>query len=205
MTFPGDAATRIALQRYKFPWLSIDCGDYTYGQPNLMITESDAPRILKIGRYCSIARDCMFFVGRHGRHHLTTLTTYPIGMTIAPEIKKGIDFLPPPSLPTDLDLIIGNDVWIGTRAIIMAGITIGDGAVIAAGSVVTKNVESYSIVGGTPAKHIRYRHNLDICKRLQATHWWKYSPNELAAVLGPYLSSGDMSEVLRRLESAVDR
>lgn len=74
---------------------------------------------------------------------------------------------------------IGNDVWIGTRAMILDGITIGDGAVIGAGAVVTKNVPPYAIVGGVPAKIIKYRFSQDKINELLASQWWndpKYDP-----------------------------
>ena len=70
---------------------------------------------------------------------------------------------------------IGNDVWIGHRAFIRAGVSIGDGAIVAAGAVVSKDVEPYSIVGGVPAKHIRYRFDQATIKRLLATQWWRYN------------------------------
>lgn len=68
---------------------------------------------------------------------------------------------------------IGNDVWIGARAILRTGVTIGDGAIIAAGAVVVKDVEPYSIVGGIPAKHIRYRFTTEEIQRIQESNWWQ--------------------------------
>jgi acetyltransferase-like isoleucine patch superfamily enzyme len=68
---------------------------------------------------------------------------------------------------------IGNDVWIGARAILRTGVTIGDGAIIAAGAVVVKDVEPYSIVGGIPAKHIRYRFTTEEIRRIQESNWWQ--------------------------------
>ena len=72
------------------------------------------------------------------------------------------------------DIVIGNDVWIGYDAIIMAGVTIGDGAIIGTRAVVTKDVEPYSIVGGVPAKEIRKRFSTDIIARLQELQWWNW-------------------------------
>ena len=73
------------------------------------------------------------------------------------------------------DIIIGNDVWIGYDAVIMAGVTIGDGAIIGTRAVVTKDVEPYSVVGGIQAKEIRKRFSPDIITRLQKLQWWKLS------------------------------
>lgn len=72
------------------------------------------------------------------------------------------------------DVRIGNDVWIGANAVILPGVTIGDGAVIAAGAVVTKDVQPYSVCGGVPAKHIRFRFPKDICMKLLEMKWWDW-------------------------------
>lgn len=79
-------------------------------------------------------------------------------------------------------VVIGNDVWIGARTMLMRGVTIGNGAVIAGGSVVTKDVAPYSIVGGVPAHHIRYRFDEGTIKELAELRWWRFSPNDLAGV-----------------------
>lgn len=80
------------------------------------------------------------------------------------------------------NIVIGNDVWIGAKAIITRGVTIGDGAVIGAGAVVTKDVEPYTIVGGNPAKPIRKRFSDDIIERLIKVQWWDYGPDILTGL-----------------------
>ena len=75
--------------------------------------------------------------------------------------------------------VIGNDVWVGMNVIIMRGVTIGDGAVIAAGSVVTADVEPYSIAGGIPAKHIRYRFSKEIIESLLEIRWWDWPEEKI--------------------------
>lgn len=122
-----------------------------------------------IGRYCSIASDVCTISGRHP----TTdwVSTSPVfysnecqcGMSYASE--KLFDESSPKT-------IIGNDVWIGARAIILSGVNIGDGAVIAAGAVVTKDVEPYTIVGGVPAKPIRKRFTDEQIDALIKLKWW---------------------------------
>ena len=72
------------------------------------------------------------------------------------------------------DIVIGNDVWIGYDAVIMAGVTIGDGAIIGTRAVVTKDVEPYSIVGGVPAKEIRKRFSPEVIKKLMEIQWWNW-------------------------------
>ncbi len=83
-------------------------------------------------------------------------------------------------------VLIGNDVLISLNAIILRGVTIGDGAVIAAGAVVTKDVKPYEIVGGVPAKHIGYRFNEDEINKITSTKWWEYDMGDLATNI-PYL------------------
>ncbi len=79
-------------------------------------------------------------------------------------------------------IVIGNDVWIGGYSLLLEGINIGDGAIIAAGSMVTKDVEPYEIVGGVPAKHIRKRFNDEDARFIQSTKWWNMNPDELKKI-----------------------
>ena len=78
--------TRDALQQYARDYLTIECGDCTYGQPSIQLDAGDLPRRLVIGRYCSIATDVTIFVGRFGRHLTGHLTTYPLQMAVSPEV-----------------------------------------------------------------------------------------------------------------------
>ncbi|WP_332664576.1 CatB-related O-acetyltransferase [Aeromicrobium sp.] len=94
---------------------------------------------------------------------------------------------------------IGNDVWIGANVVVLRGVTIGDGAIIAANAVVTKDVPAYSIAGGIPAKVIRPRVPDDLRDELQALQWWRFSPNQLSGI--PY---DDLPEAVRRLRPTID-
>ena len=126
---------------------------------------------LKIGRFCSIACGAKFLF-TSGNHAMRSLSTYtfpiyfdewnldPKHITEAWD-KKG-------------DIIIGNDVWIGYEALIMSGVTIGDGAIIGARAVVTKDVPPYTIVAGVPAKPIRRRFNDEVIETLQSAQWWNW-------------------------------
>lgn len=96
--------------------------------------------------------------------------------------------------------IIGNDVWIGFRSIIMGGVKIGDGAIIGAGSVVTKDVEPYTIVGGTPARVIRKRFNDKNIERLLELKWWEYGPNVLKG-----LNLEKIDKCIYELEERIDK
>lgn len=95
------------------------------------------------------------------------------------------------------DIVIGNDVWIGYEAVIMAGVHIGDGAIIAARAVVTKDVPPYTIVGGTPAKEIRKRFDAEVIQQLLILKWWNWSTDKIRQCL-PYIAEGKMDELLTR-------
>jgi virginiamycin A acetyltransferase len=124
---------------------------------------------LIIGKFCMIASDVTFIM--NGANHLTdAITTYPFaifgnGWENAMEGK---------TYPSKGNIVVGNDVWIGYNATIMAGVTIGDGAIIGTNSVVTKDVEPYSIVGGNPAKVIKKRFPEDEIKDLLEIKWWDW-------------------------------
>lgn len=125
-------------------------GEYTYGNPRILHWGEDAN--LKIGKFCSIADHVVVFLG--GNHRLDWYTTYPFP-TLSEAWPEGKEIQGHPS--TKGDVIIGNDVWIGYGAIILSGITVGDGAVISTNALVTKNVKPYSVVGGNPAERLFFR------------------------------------------------
>lgn len=122
-----------------------------------------------IGRYCSIASEVCTIHGRHPTTHW--VSTSPV--FFSPDCQCGITYtskrLYDEASPKTQ---IGNDVWIGARVTILSGVSIGDGAVIAAGAVVTKNVEPYTIVGGVPAKPIRKRFSDEQIEALLKLKWW---------------------------------
>lgn len=129
-------------------------GDYTFIGQFTGITNA------KIGRFCSIGTNVLIGPGHHNLENISTSTCFYDG-DIYNELTKR-------------NLIIGNDVWIGSYSIILRGIKIGDGAVIGAGSVVTKDVPPYAIVAGVPAKIIRYRFEQKAIEKIIETEWWKY-------------------------------
>ena len=127
----------------------VEIGEFSYGTPSIMkLTDKYT---LKIGKFCSIAKGVQIIMD--GNHRADWISTYPFG-EIFPDVSKN------PGHPMGKgNMEIGNDVWIGQNAIILPGVNVGDGAVIAAGAIVVKNVDDYEIVGGNPAKHIKYRFN----------------------------------------------
>jgi virginiamycin A acetyltransferase len=129
---------------------------------------------LVIGKYCSIACGAKF-IFTSANHTAHSLSTYPFPIFFE---EWGLDI----SNITDAwdykgDIIIGNDVWIGYEAVIMPGVTIGDGAIIGARAVVTKDVAAYSVVGGVPAKLIKMRFDDATIQKLLSTGWWHW-PDE---------------------------
>lgn len=122
-----------------------------------------------IGQFCSIANQVA--IGG-GRHPVDWVGTSPVFYEGRDSIARKFSTFPRPSPPRTR---IGNDVWIGYRAIIMQGVTIGDGAVVGAGSVVTRDVPPYAIVGGSPARLIRYRFDQPLREALLESRWWDRS------------------------------
>lgn len=124
---------------------------------------------VKVGKFCSIGSEVLMGIGRHPTD---LVSTHPAFYATGKAFKT---FSDENYFEEYSDIIIGHDVWIGSRVIIMGGVRIGNGAIVAAGAVVTKDVEAYSIVGGVPARHIRYRIHKDKINALQKTEWWNQS------------------------------
>lgn len=142
----------------------------SYGLPK--VHDWNEGSTLKIGAFCSIAANVDIFLGGH--HYSQWLTTYPFATMLAET----------PPIPqygfSRGDVIIGNDVWVCSNSIVLSGVSIGDGAVIAAGAVVTKDVEPYSIVAGNPAKHIKWRFDEFTRKQLLQIAWWDWPIAEIS-------------------------
>ena len=147
---------------------------------------------LIIGKFCSIACGTKFLFNC-ANHTLKSLSTYTFPLFYEEwELEKS-------NITTAWDnkddIVIGNDVWIGYEAVIMAGVHIGDGAIIAARAVVTKDVPPYTIVGGTPAKEIRRRFDEEIIQQLLLLKWWNWSTDKIRQCL-PYIMKGEINELL---------
>lgn len=147
---------------------------------------------LIIGKFCSIACGAKF-IFNCANHTLKSLSTYTFPLFFEEWDLPKSDVVS--AWDNKGDIVIGNDVWIGYDAIIMAGVTIGDGAIIGTRAVVTKDVEPYSIVGGVPAKEIRKRFSTDIIARLQELQWWNWDAdiirNSIKAIQNKDLGSLD--------------
>ena len=149
---------------------------------------------LVIGKFCSIACGAKFLF-TSANHTQVSLSTYPFPIFFE---EWGLDVQNITSAWDNKgDIVIGNDVWIGYEAVIMAGVHIGDGAIIAARAVVTKDVPPYTIVGGTPAKEIRKRFDAEVIQQLLILKWWNWSTDKIRQCL-PYIAEGKMDELLTR-------
>ena len=150
------------------------------------ISEYSRVKNTKIGRFCSIGPDFHTIFGNHptskfvSTHPAFFSTRKQAGISFVTE-NTFEEFSEPLESNSSYSISIGNDVWIGAKVSILDGIKIGDGAVIAAGSVVVKDVKPYEIVGGVPAKTIKNRFNKQIINDLLNTQWWNFEINDLKA------------------------
>lgn len=159
----------------------ISIGAFSYGCPKVRFPESGTR--LSIGRFCSIADGVEILLG--GNHRLDWVTTYPFPALprLWPEA-AGITG----SETSRGDVRIGHDVWLGSQCMVLSGVTIGHGAVIAARAVVTRDVPPYAIVAGNPARIVRYRHSEADIARLLASRWWLRPEAEIRQLLPTLLS-----------------
>ena len=146
---------------------------------------------LIIGKFCSIACGAKFLFNS-GNHKMASLSTYtfPLFFEEWDLEKENVA----QAWDQKGDIIIGNDVWIGYEAVILSGVTIGDGAVIGCRAVVTKDVPPYTIVGGVPAKPIRKRFDEETIKELQKIKWWDWPEEKIAGKI-PAIQAGDLEEL----------
>lgn len=164
-------------------------GEHTYGNPQVLFKNQGK---FKIGKYCSIGPNVSIVLG--GGHMTHWISTYPFNTFRNAGIRA-------PKINTDVT--IGNDVWIGFGVTILGGVTIGDGAVIGARALVVKDVPPYAIVGGTPAKVIRYRFKPEEMEKLLESEWWNL-PNEEVDDLIPFLLSSNVNEFVNEVKKRKD-
>lgn len=182
---------------------SIEIGDYTvyndfvsdprlFEQNNVLYHYPIHRERLVIGRFCSIACGAKFMFNC-ANHSLRSLSTYTFPLFWE---EWGLDRSDMAAAWDNRgDIIIGNDVWIGFEAVIMAGVHIGDGAIIGSRAVVTKDIPPYTIVGGVPAREIRKRFDPATVERLQALKWWNWPEERIRRNL-PYITTGDLDKLL---------
>ena len=146
---------------------------------------SDVDKLI-IGNYCSIGSGASFIMAGNQGHQHSWISTFPFFYHEHDNFSGAKD-----GFEQTGDTIVGNDVWIGTEAMIMSGIKIGDGAIIGSRALVTKDVAPYSIVGSNPAKLIRYRFCPDKIEKLMQMQWWLWSDTKLKGAMD-FLCSEDI-------------
>lgn len=198
----GDAKTVYLKNVVTGP--NIEIGDYTmyndyvhdprdFEKNNVLYHYPVNGDKLKIGKFCSIACGAKFLF-TSANHTLRSLSTYPFPIFFeeweldAKNICEAWD--------NKGDIVIGNDVWIGFEAVILSGVTIGDGAIIGTRAVVTKDVPPYTIVGGIPAKPIRKRFDDETISQLEALNWWDWDEETIRNNISA-IQSGDIASLER--------
>jgi acetyltransferase-like isoleucine patch superfamily enzyme len=174
----------------------VEIGNFTYGLPAILNYEDPntykGPRTkIKIGKFCSIADGVSIMKG--GNHDVSLITTYPFNLfdkqfsnIISHPITKG-------------DINIGNDVWIGRDSLVLSGVSIGNGAVIGARTVVSKNVPDYAIAIGNPMKIIKKRFDEHYIEFLLNLQWWDLPDYKLKKII-PFLLSNDIKGLMNYFE-----
>ena len=186
---------------------SISVGDYTiyddfvndprdFQRNNVLYHYPINRERLVIGKFCSIACGAKFLFNS-ANHTLRSLSTYIFPVLFE---EWGLDVARiPEAWDNRGDIVIGNDVWIGYDAVVLAGVTVGDGAIIAARAVVTKDVPPYTIVGGVPARPIRRRFSDSEIDQLLELKWWDWPEEKIARSIG-VIQSGDLEGLKRAAE-----
>ena len=174
-----------SFRRILKDYHDVEIGDFSYGRclypaGYLKFFRTGLPAGTRVGRYCSFGRDVAVF---RRNHPVERLTQHPLFYNSA----LGIVEKDTINQDADNPLEIGHDVWIGERSIILPSCkAIGNGAIVGAGSVVTRDIAPYSIVVGTPARHLKYRFNEELIQQIESSNWWDLAPHQLLK-FGPLL------------------
>ncbi|MEO1070123.1 MAG: CatB-related O-acetyltransferase [Cyanobacteria bacterium J06638_6] len=184
--YPIPGVTRTVFLNTLITNTNIIVGDYTYYddfehpenfERNVLYHFDFIGDRLIIGKFCAIASDVKFIMNG-GNHRTDWFTNYPF-----PVFGQGWESVMPDQWPNKGDTVIGHDVWIGYGATLMPGVQVGDGAIIAAQSVVTKAVPAYAVVGGNPAQIIRYRFDAAAIEVLLEIQWWNWDIEKITRYL----------------------
>ena len=198
---PNEAIPSVCFIKNTNTRPNIMVGDYTYyddpvdptgfERNNVLFNWPEFGDRLIIGKFCAIASGVRFIMGS-ANHRMSSISTYPF------HVFGGAweEHTPPhlSQLPFKGDTVVGHDVWIGRESVILPGVHIGDGAIVAACSVVARDVPPYTLVGGNPARKIRRRFDPELISWLLELRWWDFPPERLDAFL-PVLCSDDLDTV----------
>ncbi|MDE6244595.1 MAG: CatB-related O-acetyltransferase [Treponemataceae bacterium] len=198
--FPNEYKTSVFLKNV-ITAPNIIVGDYTYyddaddpegfERNNVLFNYPEFGDRLIIGKFCQIASGTQFVMGS-ANHRLSSVSTYPFNV-----FGGAWEANTPPhlsQLPHKGDTVIGNDVWLGRECRVMPGVHIGDGAIIAAYSVVVKDIPPYTVAGGNPCRPIKPRFDTELTELLLRLKWWDFDPQTLVSFL-PDLCSPDLEQV----------
>lgn len=207
--FPNDYRTTCFIKNV-IKATNIQIGDYTYydddendptkfEENNILYNWPEFGDKLIIGKFCTIAKDTKFIMGP-ANHRIDSVTPYPFNVfggawayNTNPHLSE---------LPFKGDTIIGNDVWIGRQCLIMPGVNIGTGSMIASGSVVTSNIPPYTIAGGNPVKALKKRFDDDLVNLLLKLKWWDSAPDDLVELL-PLLCNPNLDYVKKEIKKLI--
>ena len=204
--FPNEYGTTCFIRNViKAPNISV--GKYTYydsedhpelfEQTNVLFNYPFFGDKLIIGKFCQIAHGTTFIMGA-ANHRLGSATTYPFN--VMGGVWREISTPHIEELPHKGDTVIGNDVWLGRNCTILPGVKIGNGAIVAACSVVTKDVAPYTVVGGNPARFLKKRFDDGTTALLEELRWWDLPPEELTEII-PVLCDTDMKRAAEKLRA----
>lgn len=198
---PLSAHERVVFLKPLVTSPNIVVGEYTYYDDpdgaeyfeHRNVLYAYGPERLVIGKYGAIATGTRFLMAG-AEHPAMGVSTYPFTMFGGRWTERTLDIVT--AMPSRGDTVVGNDVWFGYQATVMPGVRIGDGAIIAAGAVVTSDVAPYTIVGGNPAKPIRRRFDDADVERLQRAAWWDW-PAELVTEHARVIMAGTPADIER--------
>lgn len=189
---------------------NIEIGDYTYYDDDTDPTGFERNSVLFnypefgdrliIGKFCALAQGTTFIMGP-ANHRTGSASTYPFNVFGGAWTEATPDHMS--QLPRKGDTVVGNDVWLGRECVVMPGVKIGDGAIVAAYSVVTRDVAPYTVAGGNPARFIKNRFDEELTGLLLRLKWWELPPEELVAWL-PILCGENLENLRSALKSRLD-
>ena len=189
---------------------NIELGDYTYydddtdptgfERNNVLFNYPEFGDRLVIGKFCAIAQGTTFIMGP-ANHRTGSASTYPFNVFGGAWTEATPDHMS--QLPRKGDTVVGNDVWLGRECVVMPGVKIGDGAIVAAYSVVTRDVAPYTVAGGNPARFIKNRFDEELTGLLLRLKWWDLPPEELLGWL-PVLCDENLESLRAALKSRLN-
>lgn len=189
---------------------NIEIGDYTYydddtdptgfERNNVLFNYPEFGDRLIIGKFCALAQGTTFIMGP-ANHRTGSASTYPFNVFGSAWTGATPDHMS--QLPRKGDTVVGNDVWLGRECVVMPGVKIGDGAIVATYSVVTRDVAPYTVAGGNPARFIKNRFDEELTGLLLRLKWWDLPPEELVSWL-PILCDENLENLRSALKSRLD-